>query len=151
MTFVHSRQWLKFTSVGVESDSIPPAAGVHTAGGGWTLSSHPNPFTAMVRFDERHPEQSPEKSGHLRTPLVDGHPKEAGTECPLPNWTFSVQLPLHIIQSWMTSKTAHKPRMPPARQPPLACLKSAPRAAWWLDGVYPPCGSLLASSLRTGH
>ena len=34
MTFVHSRQWLKFTSVGVESDSIPPAAGVHTAGGG---------------------------------------------------------------------------------------------------------------------
>ena len=49
-----------------------------------------------------------------RTPMVDGHPKEAGTECPLPNWTFSVQLPLHIIQSWMTSKTAHKPHMPPA-------------------------------------
>ena len=66
-----------------------------------------------------------------RTPMVDGHPKEAGTECPLPNWTFSVQLPLHIIQSWMTSKTAHKPRKPQAGQLHTEPLKSALWPFWW--------------------
>ena len=118
---LHPTHWGSHTTGGGWTLSSHPnesGIGFHqcTAGGWWTLSSHPNPCVAGIRFDERHPEQSPEFSGHPHTnggwasksgdtQIARGKPK-LDTECPV--------TAEHLSKVGCISKTAHKPHMPPA-------------------------------------
>lgn len=70
----------------------PAHWGSHTAG-----ACVLNPCIAGVRFDERHPEQPPEFSGHPHT-----------------NGGWGGATPPHLSKVGCISKTAHNRSMPPA-------------------------------------
>ena len=100
MTFVHSRQWLKFTSVGVESDSIPPAAGVHTAGGGWPIFEARALANMAARKGEQAGASSP-KSDELTPDIFTGEVQPvAPVKAPAHRWWIGIQPAHHPLRNF---------------------------------------------------